>query len=171
MTPLGYSQAWMKRLYFANFSSLPILAKSFWNIARYSDDYPYKKDFYNKKLSLVTNDISFYCIFSKQYYLTDKFENNKNINSNLMIISKNYRIKEFCNYSYYDRSKYLDLEYSLKTASSELNLKDRVNLSYKIIDKLEINNNFYSSLLPKTQELLTDVKQIIEENKDKIEVE
>jgi len=161
----------MTRLYLANFGLLPILAKSFWNIARYSSEYPYKNDFYNKRLSLVTKDISFYCIFSKKYYLTDKFESNKNINSNLMIISKNYRIKEFCNYSYYDRSKYLDLEYSLKTISPELNLKDKVNLSYELIDKLEISNNFYSSLLPKTQELLIDVKQIIEENKDKIEVE
>ena len=160
----------MERLYLTNFKLLPILVKSFWNIAKYSGDYPYKKDFYNKKLSLVTKDISFYCIFSKRYYLTDKFESNKNINSNLMIMSKNYRIKEFCNYSYYDRSKYLDLEYSLKIISPELNLKDKVNLNYKLIDKLEINNNFYSSLLPKTQELLTDVKQFIEENKDKIKI-
>jgi hypothetical protein len=161
----------MTRLYLANFGLLPILAKSFWNIARYSSEYPYKNDFYNKRLSLVTKDISFYCIFSKKYCLTDKFESNKNINSNLIIMSKNYRIKEFCNYSYYDRSKYLDLEYSLKTISPELNLKDKVNLSYELIDKLEISNNFYSSLLPKTQELLIDVNQIIEENKDKIEVE
>jgi hypothetical protein len=161
----------MVRLYLANFGLLPILAKSFWNTARYSSEYPYKKDFYNKKLSLVTKDISFYCIFSKRYCLTDNFESNKNINSNLMIMSKNYRIKEFCNYSYYDRSKYLDLEYSLKTVSSELNLNDKVNLSYKLIDKLEISNNFYNSLFPKTQELLIDIKQIIEENKDKIEVE
>ena len=160
----------MARLYLTNFGLLPILAKSFWNIARYSSEYPYKNDFYNKRLSLVTKDISFYCIFSKRYCLTDKFESNKNINSNLMIMSKNYRIKEFCNYSYYDRSKYLDLEYSLKTVSSELNLKDKVNLSYNLIEKLDISNNFYSSLLPKTQELLTDVKQFIEENKDKIEI-
>ena len=161
----------MARLYLTNFGLLPILAKSFWNIARYSSEYPYKNDFYNKRLSLVTKDISFYCIFSKRYCLTDKFESNKNINSNLMIMSKNYRIKEFCNYSYYDRSKYLDLEYSLKTVSSELNLKDKVNLSYNLIEKLDISNNFYSSLLPKTQELLTDVKQIIDENKHKIEIE
>ena len=161
----------MARLYLTKFGLLPILAKSFWNIARYSSEYPYKNDFYNKRLSLVTKDISFYCIFSKRYCLTDKFESNKNINSNLMIMSKNYRIKEFCNYSYYDKSKYLDLEYSLKTVSPELNLKDKVNLSYNLIEKLDISNNFYSSLLPKTQELLTDVKQIIEENKDKIEVE
>jgi len=155
----------------ANFGLLPILAKSFWKIARHSGDFPNKKDFYNKRLSLVTENISFYCIFSKKYCLTDKFESNKNINSNLMIMSKNYRIKEFCNYSYYDKSKYLDLEYSLKTVSSELNLKDKVNLSYELIDKLDISNNFYSSLLPKTQELLTDIKQIIDENKHKIEIE
>ena len=161
----------MEPVYLANFKLLPILVKSFWNIAKYSGDYPYKKDFYNKKLSLVIKNISFYCIFSKRYCLTNKFESNKSINSNLMIMSKNYRIKEFCNYTYYDRSKYLDLEYSLKIISPELNLKDKVNLNYKLIDKLEISNNFYSSLLPKTQELLIDVKQIIEENKDKIEVE
>ena len=153
-----------------NFSSLPILAKSFWNVARNSGDFPNKKDFFNKRLSLVTKDISFYCIFSKRYYLTDKFESSKNINSNLMIMSKNYRIKEFCNYSYYDRSKILDLEYSLKTVIPELNLNDKVNLSYELIDEIKISNNFYSSLLPITQELLVDVKQIIEENKDKIEI-
>jgi hypothetical protein len=153
-----------------NFSSLPILVKSFWNIARHSGDFPNKKDFFNKRISLVTKDISFYCIFSKRYYLTDKFESSKNINSNLMIMSKNYRIKEFCNYSYYDRSKILDLDYSLKTVIPELNINDNVNLSYELIDEIKISNNFYSSLLPKTQELLRNIKQIIEENRDKIEI-
>ena len=151
-----------------NFSLLPILAKSFWKIARHSGDFPNKKDFYNKRLSLVTEDISFYCIFSKRYYLTDKFDSNKNINSNLLIMSKNYRIKEFCNYSYYNNSKYLNLEYSLKIVSPDF--RDKVNLNYELIEKLDINNNFYSSLLPKTQDLLTNVKLIIEENKDKIEI-
>jgi hypothetical protein len=155
-------------VYLKNFGSLPILTNSFWKIARHSGDFPNKKDFYNKRLSLFTNDISFYCIFSKRYCLTDKFDSNKNINSNLLIMSKNYRIKEFCNYSYYNKNKYLDLEYSLKTISPDC--KDKVNLKYELIDKLEINNNFYSSLLPKTQELLNNVKQIIEENKNKIEI-
>ena len=154
----------------SNFGSLPILVNSFWKIARNSGDFPNRKDFYNKRLSLVTKDITFYCTFSKKYYLTDKFESNKHINSNLIITSKNYRIKEFCNYSYYDRSEYLDLDYSLKTIIPELKLKDKVNFNYELINNLEISNNFYSSLLPKTQELLTDVKHIIEENKDKIEI-
>jgi hypothetical protein len=160
----------MARLYLANFSSLPILVNSFWKIARHSGEFPYRKDSYNKRLSLVTKDISFYCTFSKKYYLTNKFESNKNINSNLIITSKNYRIKEFCNYSYHDTSKYLDLDYSLKTVIPELKLKDKVNLSYELINNLEISNNFYNTLLPKTQELLTNIKQIIEENKDKIEI-
>ena len=56
----------------ANFGLLPILAKSFWKIARHSGDFPNKKDFYNKRLSLVTENISFYCIFSKRYCLNDK---------------------------------------------------------------------------------------------------
>jgi len=153
-----------------NFGSLPILVNSFWKIARNSSDSPFRKDFYNKRLSLVTKDITFYCIFSKKYCLTDKFESNKHINSNLIITSKNFRIKEFCNYSYYDTSKYLDLDYSLKTIIPELNLKDKVNLNYELIDNLEISNNFYSSLLPKSQELINNVKQIIQENKDKIEI-
>ncbi len=118
----------------SNFSSLPILVNSFWKIARHSGDFPHKKDFYNKRLSLVIKDISFYCVFSKKYCLTNKFESNKNINSNLIITSKNYRIKEFCNYSYYDTSKYLDLDYSLKTVIPELNLKDNVNLNYELIN-------------------------------------
>ena len=154
----------------SNFGSLPILVNSFWKIARNSGDSPFRKDFYNKRLSLVTKDITFYCIFSKKYCLTDKFESNKHINSNLIITSKNYRIKEFCNYSYYDRSEYLDLEYSLKTIIPELNLKDKVNLNYKLINNLEISNNFYSSLLPKSQELINNVKYVIEENKNKIEI-
>ncbi len=153
-----------------NFGSLPILVNSFWKIARNSSDSPFRKDFYNKRLSLVTKDITFYCIFSKKYCLTDKFESNKHINSNLIITSKNFRIKEFCNYSYYDTSKYLDLDYSLKTIIPELNLKDKVNLNYELIDNLEISNNFYSSLLPKSQELINNVKHIIEENKNKIEI-
>ena len=160
----------MVHLYMTNFGLLPILVKSFWKIARHSGDFPNKKDFYNKRLSLVTKDISFYCIFSKRYYLTDKFDSNKNINSNLLIMTKNYRIKEFCNYSYYGKNKFLDLEYSLKTIIPELKLKDKVNLNYEMIDNLEISNNFYSSLLPKSQELLNNVKLVIEENKDKIEI-
>ena len=32
----------------ANFGLLPILAKSFWKIARQSGDFPNKKDFYNE---------------------------------------------------------------------------------------------------------------------------
>jgi hypothetical protein len=154
----------------SNFGSLPILVNLFWKIARNSSDSPFRKDFYNKRLSLVTKDITFYCIFSKKYCLTDKFESNKHINSNLIITSKNFRIKEFCNYSYYDTSKYLDLDYSLKTIIPELNLKDKVNLNYKLIDNLEISNNFYSSLLPKSQELINNVKRVIEENKNKIEI-
>jgi len=100
-------------------------------------------------------------------------------------MSKNYRIKEFCNYSYYNpvrpstrmdgRSKYLDLEYSLKIISPELNLKDKVNLNYELIDelinKLKISNNFYNSLLTKTQKLLINVKKIIKKKKKKIEEE
>ena len=157
-------------VYRKNFGSLPILVNSFWKIARNSGDSPFRKDFYNKRLCLVTKDISFYCIFSKKYCLTDKFESNKHINSNLIITSNNYRIKEFCHYSYYDTSKYLDLDYSLKTIIPELNLKDKVNLNYELLDNLEISNNFYSSLLPKSQELINNVKQIIEENKNKIEI-
>jgi len=145
-------------VYLNNFNSLPILARTFWKIARNSGDFPNRKDFCNKRLSLVTKDISFYCVFSKKYCLTDKFESNKNINSNLIITSKNYRIKEFCNYSYYDRNNYLDLDYSLKTVIPELKLKDNFNLNYELIDNLEISNNFYSSLLPKTQDLLNDVR-------------
>jgi len=170
----------MVGLYLANFGSLPILVNSFWKIARNSGNFPYRKNFYNKRLSLVTKDISFYCVFSKKYCLTDKFESNKHINSNLIITSKNFKIKEFCNYSYYDRNKYLDLEYSLNTTSPEINLQDKINLSYgfidnfnlnyEFIDNLEISNNFYSSLLPQTQEILVDVKQILEKNEDKIEI-
>ena len=63
-----------------------------------------------------------------------------------------------------------DLEYLLKIVIPEINLKDKVNLHYELIDKLKISNNFHSSLLPKTQELLINVKQIIEENKNKIEI-
>jgi len=167
--------------YLTNFRSLPILANSFWNIAKTSDNFRYIPEFYNKRLSLVTKDFSFYCIVSKKYYLpldkpilyTDELiEKNNNINSNLMIISKNYRIKEFCNYCYCDRNNYLDLDYSLKTVIPELKLKDNVNLNYefRFQDNLEISNNFYSSLLPKTQEILFDIKQILEKNKDKIEM-
>ena len=65
-------------------------------------------------------------------------------------MSKYYRIKEFCNYSYHDRSKYLDLEYSLKIINPELNLKDKVNLNYK----LEINNNFYKFSFAKNTRII-----------------
>ena len=77
-----------------NFSLLPILAKSFWNVAKHSGDFPNKKDFFNKRLSLVTKDISIYCIFSKRYYF---FSNND------AYIKLDYEIVNECHkYVYYN---------------------------------------------------------------------
>ena len=71
-------------------------------------------------------------------------------------MSKNYRIKEFCNYSYYDRNKYLDLEYSLKTVSPDL--KDKVNLKYELIDKIEINNKLCERIFEMKEDKFKDEK-------------
>jgi hypothetical protein len=92
----------------------------------------------------------------KKYFDTLK-NNNKNVFENL---SKKYIETEHNIWFYY-----------FKWIKNRFSIDKSFGPSSKFIEKLDISNNFYSSLLPKTQELLTNVKQIIKENKDKIEVE
>jgi hypothetical protein len=45
-----------------------------------------------------------------------------------------------------------------------------LELSFHLKNNKEINDDFHSSLLPKTQELLIDIKKIIDENRNNIKI-
>jgi len=162
----------MNRIYLTNFGKLPILAKQLWNIPKYTCNYK-NENFYRKNISFENKNLSIKCIFLKKYILTDKYESNKNIFSNLQINSNNYLIEENCNYFYNKTSKYLDIEYLFKHWEPERNkliLKDKLELSFNLKNNKEIHGDFHCSLLPKTQELLRDIKKVIEENRDNIKI-
>ena len=176
----------MPRLYLANYGVLPILARPFWNMRKYFCQYPngecsYVKDFYNKITKLHVNDISVCCVFSGKYIRNHKFEGNQFINSNLTITTDSYKIEEICNYSSYIGSNYLKFQYLFTICKPELNenkadvsdlsLKEKLELSCELTYNKEISNNFHSVLTPKTQELLNNIKQIIEENKNNTKIE
>jgi len=109
----------------------------------------------------------------KKYIITDKFESNKNIYSSLQINSNNYLIEENCNYYQNNKNNYLDIEYLFKhweSGNNKLILKDRLELSFNLKNNSIISGDFHSTLLPKTQEILIDLKKIIEENRDNIKI-
>jgi len=109
----------------------------------------------------------------KKYILTDKFESNKNIFSSLQINSNNYLIEENCNYFQNNKNNYLDIEYLFRhwePENNKLMLKDRLELSFNLKNNKEIQGDFHSALLPKTQEILNGLKKVIEENRDNIKI-
>jgi len=151
----------MNRIYLTNFGKLPILAKFF------------NENFYKKNLSFEDKNLSIKCIFLKKYILTDKFESNKNIFSSLQINSNNYLIEENCNYFQNNKNNYLDIEYLFRhwePENNKLMLKDRLELSFNLKNNKEIQGDFHSALLPKTQEILNGLKKVIEENRDNIKI-
>jgi len=162
----------MNRINLTNFGKLPILAKQLWTIPKYTCNYK-NEDFYKKNLLFEDKNISIKCLFYKKYILTDKFDSYKNIFSNLQININKYVIEENCNYSYSKNNNYLDIEYLFKywkTNENNLILKEKIELTFNLKNNKEINDDFHSSLLPKTQELLIDIKKIIKENRNNIKV-
>jgi hypothetical protein len=161
----------MNRINIINFGKLPILANELWSIPKYTC---YKNEnFYKKNLLLQDKNFSLKCIFLKKNYITDQFENYKNIFSNLQINSNNYLIEEICNYSYNKKNNYIDIEYLIKNwqlENTKLILKDRFELSLNLENTKKINLDFNDSLLPNTQELLINIKNIIQENRNNIKV-
>lgn len=162
----------MNRINLTNFGKLPILSKQLWTIPKYTCNHNNEK-FYKKTISFEDKNISIKCYFLKKYILTDKFDINKNIFSNLQINTNNYLIEENCNYSYSKKNNYLDIEYLIKhwePENTNLILKDKLELSFHLKNNKEINDDFHSSLLPETQEILIDIKKIIEENRNNIKI-
>jgi hypothetical protein len=162
----------MNRINLTNFGKLPILAKQLWTIPKYTCNYK-NENFYKKNLIFENQNISIKCMFLKKNILTEKFECNKNIFSSLEINSNNYLIEENCNYSYNIKNNYLDIEYLIKhweLENDKLLLKDKLDLSLNLKNNKEINSDFHISLLPKTQELLKDIKKMIEKNRDNIKI-
>lgn len=162
----------MNRINLTNFGKLPILAKQLWNIPKFTCNHNNEK-FYKKTISFEDKNVSIKCYFLKKYILTDQFDINKNIFSNLQINANNYLIEENCNYSLNKKNNYLDIEYLFKyweTNENNLILKDRLELSFNLKMNKEINGYFHSSLLPETQEILIDIKKIIEENRNNIKI-
>ncbi len=161
-----------KIIYLTNFGKLPILAKQFWSIPKYTCNHN-NENFCKKNLSFADKNLSIKCIFLKKYILTENFESNKNIFSNLQINSNAFLIEESCNYSQNNKNNYLDIEYLFRHWEPENNrlmLKDRLELSFNLKNNKEIQGDFHSALLPRTQEILNGLKKIIEENRDNIKI-
>jgi len=162
----------MNRIYLTNFGKLPILAKQLWTIPKYTCNHN-NENFYKKNLSFEDKNFQLKCIFLKKYILTDKFESNKNIFSSLQINSNNYLIEENCNYFQNSKNNNLDIEYLIKhwePQNNKLILKDKLELSFNLKNNSNLSGDFHSALLPKTQEILIDLKKIIEENRDNIKI-
>jgi len=103
-------------------------------------------------------------ILAKQLWTIPKYTCNHN-NENL--------IEESCNYFQNNKNNYLDIEYLLKHWEPENNkliLKDKLELSFNLKNNSILSGDFHSALLPRTQEILTDLKKVIEENRDKFKI-
>ena len=162
----------MNKIYLTNFGKMPILAKQLWTIPKYTCNHNNEK-FYKKNLSFEDKNFQLKCIFLKKCIITEKFESNKNIFSSLVVNSFDYLIEENCNYSLNKKNNYLDIEYLFKHWEPENNkliLKDKLELSFNLKNNKEINSDFHSALLPKTQEILIDLKKVIEENRENIKI-
>jgi len=49
-------------------------------------------------------------------------------------------------------------------------LKDKLELSFNLKNNFNLSGDFHSALLPNTQELLNNLKKVIEENRDNIKI-
>lgn len=82
-------------------------------------------------------------------------------------------IEENCNYFHNSKNNYLDIEYLFKYCephNNKLILKDKLELSFNLKNNFNLSGDFHSALLPNTQELLNNLKKVIEENRDNIKI-
>ena len=144
----------MSGFIFSNFGTLPILAKTFWNIPIYLSTIP-REQTYNKTVGIHNNDFKAVCIFTHKANYTNKMFN---IKSDFVFISENYKVEELCVFSNMNMINKFELTYSLieKNKKEEIycakNINDismkQANIEYikKQIDELLVDNKNQSKI-------------------------
>ena len=167
----------MNRIYLLSYFQLPILATKFWKIPKFDEN---RHEVFNKIVKFQKNDFYAVCYFSHEYQRTDEIEGNTIIKSNLEITYKEHKIEERCELFEFERLKNIDINYSLRnyiacpSKSYEalfLSLKDKVDFYINMENgDREITNNFHSVLPNKKVELLNEIANILDSDKEKFEV-
>lgn len=135
------------RFNFIHFGNLPILAKTFWKVPKYSMDLPEKESF-NKIIGIYRSNFKAICCFTHK---TDILESRFIINSHFIFSSDKLQIEETCKYS----NEHFRIVYSIIERSQEEQLF--------IFEK---ENNI--RLLPRNiQDTFREIDSLLEENKDK----
>jgi hypothetical protein len=138
----------MSGFVFSTFGTLPILAKTLWNIPIYLSTIP-REQTYNKTVAIHNHDFKAVCFFShKTNYTNQMFI----IKSDFVFISENYKVKELCVFSNMNMTNKFELTYSLIEKNkkeeiycakniNEISMK-RENIEHikKQIDELLIHN-------------------------------
>jgi len=160
----------MNRIYLLNYFQLPILATKFKN----------RREVLNKIVKFQKNDFYAICNFSHEYQRINEIERNTIIKSDLEIIYKEHKIEERCELFEFDGLKNIDINYSLRNyvvnsrksyETLVLSLTDRVEFSINLKNgDREITNNFHRVLPNKTVELLNEIGNILDSDKEKFEV-
>jgi len=151
----------MNKMYLLGFSELPILAKTFRNIKKFTNCYP-GNEIKNKIITLNLNNLYGICSFSHKYEKQDNFVGNTFLKSHLLLTYNSTTFEEKCDYCNFEYSNNIFIKYSFEKESF-----DKLELQFYLINNNEISNNFHSCLPPKTQDLFYQINNIIQENKDK----
>ena len=160
----------MNRIYLLNYFQLPILATKFKN----------PREVLNKIVKFQKKDFYAICNFSHEYQRINEIEGNTIIKSDLEIIYKEHKIEERCELFEFDGLKNIDINYSLRNyvvnsrksyETLVLSLTDRVEFSINLKNgDREITNNFHHVLPNKTVELLNEIGNILDSDKEKFEI-
>jgi hypothetical protein len=165
------------------FESLPILARPFWFVDKYSGKGFYKKLDFNKSVCLKYHNhqqkLFALSKFTHNFKETDILEYNTNITSNLDIVFTSYdnnkenkiKIEEKCEFDNYEKTNDLHINYKIKifkfTKSNynilSLDLDEKVGFSINNKEK-EIFNNYWYLLSNEKRETLNEIKKILNEN-------
>ena len=160
----------MNRIYLLYYFQLPILATKFKN----------RREVFNKIVKFQKKDFYAICNFSHEYQRINEIEGNTIIKSDLEIIYKEHKIEERCELFEFNGLKNIDINYSLRNyvvnsrksyETLVLSLTDRVEFSINLKNgDREITNDFYRILPNKKVELLNEIANILDSDKEKFEV-
>jgi len=137
------------RFTFSHFENLPILARIFWKIPKYIPDIPDRQTF-NKIISIYSPEFKATCIFTHK---TNIDESIFRIKSDFAFISEKYKIEESCNYSKHDMNEKFRIHYSFIEKQQE----EQMFIYEKELGSLPVN----------LQNLIKDVENLLEKNKEK----
>ena len=137
----------MTRFIFSNFSSLPILAKTLWNVPKYLPDVPQQQT-YNKMVGIYRPEFKVVCSFNHK---TNSTESMFRVKSDLTFWCEKYRIEEQCIFSNMNEMHYFEIMYIIQEKYNE----EQVYFSKKIDDfSTKLLNNNMQDIITQIDELL-----------------